>query len=93
MPKPSSWPTDAEAYRLVADLLAGAATAPGEIFSAFLTPLTHSLRWRYRFADPEQCETAAADAVLAVVKRPTTGSRRRCGDCRRTTSGCGSRRP
>ncbi|MCE9564503.1 MAG: hypothetical protein K8U57_20890 [Planctomycetes bacterium] len=71
MPQSSTWPTEAETCRMATDLVSGVATAPGEIFSAFLNPVTHYLERRSRFADPEQCETAAADAIFAVVKRPS----------------------
>jgi len=70
MPKPSTWPTEAEAYRLATDLISGVATAPGEIFSAFLDPITQFLTQRFRFADSQQHETAAADAIIAVVQSP-----------------------
>ena len=70
MPLPSTWPTEVESSRLAADLLAGRATASGEIATTFLVPLTNHLRRRFPSADSAQCETAASDALLKTVQPP-----------------------
>jgi DNA-directed RNA polymerase specialized sigma24 family protein len=64
---PPGWPTETEDRRLAADLLAGRASAPGEIAIAFLTLLAADLRRRFRRADPDLCDSAAGDAILSLV--------------------------
>jgi hypothetical protein len=56
---------------LTAELLAGHASSAGEIAVAFLTPLINYLRHRFHTVDPELCETAAEDAILALVRGET----------------------
>jgi hypothetical protein len=64
-----AWPGEVESRRLAADLLGGLATAPGEIAAAFLGPLAAYLRRKFPNADPDLCEEAAGEAIVATVTR------------------------
>jgi hypothetical protein len=71
MPTYSPWPTEIESARLTAELLAGQASAAGEIATEFLSPLIGYLRHKFPNVDPELCETAAEDAILILVRGET----------------------
>lgn len=53
-------------------LLAGDATVSNDVAYAYLDDLTDWLTYRYPREHPNDCSTAAQDAILEFIRRPTT---------------------
>ena len=68
----AAFPTLEEAHTLYDRLLANAPTASSDLVVAFLDPLAEWLARRYPSADPHDCDTAAEDAILNLLKHPTS---------------------
>jgi RNA polymerase sigma-70 factor (ECF subfamily) len=61
---------DIEGADLCRRLRADDAVAPAELCLAYLDDLARWLTARHPRADPHDCQTAAADALLALIKNP-----------------------
>ena len=63
-------PRDEEGWNLRARLLAGDTTASNDVVTAYLDYLADLLDKLYDRAQPDDCLTAAEDAILAFIKNP-----------------------
>jgi hypothetical protein len=64
------WPEADELAALYAGLVVGAPLAPSDLAGAVLDPLVAHLRYRFPGADEHDYHSAAADAVVSLIRSP-----------------------
>lgn len=65
-----AFPAQDEGMKLIAALVAGDPVAPSDLAVAYLPPLSRRLARLNPRLDASQCDTAAEDAILDLIKRP-----------------------
>jgi hypothetical protein len=65
-------PRDEEGRALRTRLLAGDTTASNDVVSAYLNGIADWLEALYPREPPNDCSTAAADAILTFIRNPAT---------------------